>query len=414
MKTSPIGVALIKKFEGLRTTSYKDVGGVWTVGYGSTGPEIGPDLVITEKRASELLEQDIRTAEKGVLDALKVPVNQNEFDALVSFAFNVGVNAFKSSTLCKLLNDGATESTVAAEFSRWINVEGKPNEGLKKRRQAEKQLFLSKSRNVALAHSIVAQRDTWLKREPKQSSSLTAEQKLFVPAGAAHIWDEITIVPSEVDYKVYLTAQPDKPWWFYPDHWRIINDPKIQENDSENSAPVKDIVLDVPYFSQRDNKQDPMRTCFSSSCAMMLKYLRPNSIRTDDDYIKIVFKYGDTTEAYAQISALEDFGVESKFLQTGSWAQLDAQLEKGVPVPIGILHKGPVQAATGGGHWICVIGKTADGKSYIVHDPFGELDLVSGKYINTNGKSLRYSKKNLGPRWLVESPNSGWFIRAQP
>jgi hypothetical protein len=81
-------------------------------------------------------------------------------------------------------------------------------------------------------------------------------------------------------------------------------------------------------------------------------------------------------------------------------------------VPIGILHKGPVHSPKGNGHWIIVIGKTADGKGYVVNDPYGDLDLIRGEYVNTNGKQLVYSRKNLEPRWLVESPKSGWYIKA--
>ena len=412
MQISPNGIELIKSFEGLRLTSYPDQGGVFTVGYGSTGPDIGPNLTITKKQAEELLLKDIFIAERGVLAGLKTAVNQNEFDALVSFTFNIGVSAFRSSTLCKLLNNDAERSIVASEFTRWINVDGKPNEGLRRRRLAEKELFLTKTLNTALAHSIVAQRDTWLKREPKQATALAAEQKLFVPKGSAHIWDTITMVPGETHYKTELEAQPGKSWWFYPPHWKIINDPKADEVEQDEASKPGDLILNVPYFSQRDNQRDPMRTCFSSSCAMMLKYLKPDSITTDDQYINVVFKYGDTTEAYSQVCALDEFGVKSRFIQTASWAQLDTLLEQKIPVPIGILHKGGVNAPTGGGHWICVIGRTADRNYYIVNDPFGELDLVTGKYISSNGKALKYSKKNLGPRWLVESPNSGWMIRA--
>jgi len=145
---------------------------------------------------------------------------------------------------------------------------------------------------------------------------------------------------------------------------------------------------------------------------MLLKYLKPNSISSDDQYLKTVYKYGESEEASAQLAALKEYGVAATFQQNGSWAALDAQLAAGIPVPLGILHKGPVSAPTGNGHWITVIGRSADGNGYIVHDPFGDLDLVSGSYVSTNGKALTYSKKNLGPRWLVEGANSGWYIKA--
>jgi len=412
MRVSPEGAAFIKKFEGLRLSSYECQAGVWTVGYGTTGPDIGPDTKITKQEAEILFASDLMQFESGVRDFLKVTVNQNQFDALVSFAYNVGLSAFRNSTLLRLLNDRADTQIVAAEFLRWIYAGNKKaSEGLKIRREKEKQLFLTKPINSALAHSILAQRDTWLKRKPLDANSLAAEEKLFVPKGSAHIWQTITMVPGETHYRVQLEAQPDKPWWIYPPHWKIINDPKPSEQAAP-ATPATKLVLDVPYFSQRDNRRDPSRTCFSSSCAMLLKFLKPNSIKTDDDYVNTVFRKGDTVSANAQLAALSEYGIKADFKQNGSWADIDAQLALGIPVPIGILHRGPVQSPTGGGHWIIVIGRNADNTAYIVHDPYGDLDLINGGYISDDGDAKSYSRKNLGPRWLVESPKSGWFIKA--
>lgn len=409
MNISEAGLSLIKNFEGCVLIAYVDAVGVWTVGYGHTGPNVHRGLKITQSQADEILEQDVNRFELGVLNNVKVSLNQNEFDALVSFTFNVGINAFKGSTLLRLLNDGADRSIVAAEFLRWNKGDGKVLEGLTRRRQAEKALFLQKTRHPLLAHSILANRDTWLKRRPVQSSELAAEEKLFVPKGSAHEWDEISMFPGETHYKVSLSAQPAKEWWMFPAHFKIINDP--EEGEPAPSKP-KDIILNVPYYSQRDNQKDPLRTCFSSSCAMLLKTLKPNSIKSDDQYINTVYKHGDTTSPSAQIAALAEYGLSVSFKQDGSWKEVEDLLQRGIPVPIGILHKGPVSNPSGGGHWLTVIGITEDKNSLYVNDPFGDLDLIEGTYVSTNGAKLKYSKKNLGPRWLVESPTSGWYIKA--
>jgi hypothetical protein len=169
-------------------------------------------------------------------------------------------------------------------------------------------------------------------------------------------------------------------------------------------------VLNVPYYSQRDNYRDASRTCFSSSCAMLCKSLKPNSIKGDDDYIKYVFSIGDTTDAAIQVQTLKHFGVASRFATNGTFNLLDSQLSQGIPVPIGILHHGPASAPSGGGHWICVIGK--DGDSYVVNDPWGEIDHATGTYISTNGARLKYSKNLLKARWTVEGDGSGWCVVA--
>jgi len=87
-----------------------------------------------------------------------------------------------------------------------------------------------------------------------------------------------------------------------------------------------------------------------------------------------------------------------------------AQLDKQIPVPCGFLHHGPSSAPSGGGHWLTVIGYTDS--SVIVHDPFGEMNVVEGTYITHRGAQQAYSRKNWGPRWLVEGPKSGWAILA--
>ena len=265
---------------------------------------------------------------------------------------------------------------------------------------------MTQPKHPLLSHSILAKQDTWLKRKPVDASELKAEEKLFVPKGSAWQWDEIRVYPGESHQRVFLTPKPEQEWWFFPAHWKLIND------SEPAGSSTSEIKLNVPYYSQRDNYRDALRTCFSSSCAMLLSALKPGSIKGDDDYLKTVFKYGDTTEASVQLKALSEYGVDASFKQNGSWDSLEAQLKKGIPIPIGILHKGPVSAPTGGGHWLVVIGMTADKKSVIVNDPFGDLDLVGGTYSAKSGAGLIYSKKNLGPRWLVEGESSGWFISA--
>lgn len=173
--------------------------------------------------------------------------------------------------------------------------------------------------------------------------------------------------------------------------------------------------LQVRYFSQRDSATDhALRMCFSSSCAMLLETLRPGTLQGpngDDAYLGRVLRYGDTTDATSQIKALQSFGIEASLVRNASWQTIQQQIDRGIPVPLGILHKGPVSAPTGGGHWICAIGY--DDYAVTVHDPFGDLDLVAGRYINNWGARLRYSRQNLGPRWMVEGPGSGWAILAK-
>ncbi len=175
--------------------------------------------------------------------------------------------------------------------------------------------------------------------------------------------------------------------------------------------------LRVPFYSQRDSQLDGQasRMCFSSSCAMLLAYLKPGSItgpNADDIYLQRVQQFGDSTDAQAQIKALASYGVTARFVQTADWQDLERQIARGVPVPCGFLHHGPSTAPTGGGHWLIVIGLTTT--AAIVNDPWGEMLVAQGTYTSSRGSGLAYSRKNWGPRWLVEGPRTGWAIIAEP
>ena len=144
-QVSQEGIALIKRFEGLETQSYRDVAGIWTIGYGHTGPEVGPGMRISEAQAEDLLQRDLQRFEDGVAEAVTVPITQSQFDALVSLSYNIGVGAFRRSTALKRLNKGDFEG--AADAITWwnkatINGRKQPVLGLTRRRAAEAALFL--------------------------------------------------------------------------------------------------------------------------------------------------------------------------------------------------------------------------------------------------------------------------------
>jgi lysozyme len=139
---SSTGEDLIKSFEELKLVSYKDQRGRWTIGWGHTGPEIVGSMSCTESQAEYWFQRDTRAAVEGVEKSLQVNCNQNQFDALVSFTYNVGVGAEEHSTMLKLVN-ARDFAAAAAEFPKWDRVEGIENAGLKRRRLAEQVLFLS-------------------------------------------------------------------------------------------------------------------------------------------------------------------------------------------------------------------------------------------------------------------------------
>ena len=134
--------ALIEKFEGLRLTAYQDMVGVWTIGYGHTGPDVKAGLTITQQQAEQLLINDLARFNNGVNALVTVKINQNQFDALISFSYNLGLGSLQQSTLLRLLNAGNFQAA-ADQFPRWDRAGGKEVAGLLARRNAERALFLT-------------------------------------------------------------------------------------------------------------------------------------------------------------------------------------------------------------------------------------------------------------------------------
>ena len=346
MRTSDHGIEIIKAHEGLRLMAYPDPGTggePWTIGYGHTG-NVRPGIAISEEQAEDLLREDLMKFEAAVEELLPIELSQSEFDALVSFAFNVGSYALQTSTLRKRLLAGEPRCQVyQEELKRWNKGGSGVMPGLVRRRQEEADLaclgYLS---------------------EPVQEPAEPAE-------------DPKTIV--------------------FP--------------------------LDVPYYTQLDSEVwgQAERSCFSSAMAMALEYVDPEGIDGDDDwYLREVLKRGDTVSSAVQVETARALGYDVEFHMDGTEQDLLDQLDRGVPIPIGILHKGHVDKPTGGGHWICLIGY--DEKYFYVHDPMGDLDLIGGGYPwsgQGKGAGLRYTRKNTMKRWLIDSSGAdGWWSKINP
>lgn len=138
---SQAGLDLIKRSEGQRLVAYMDSAGVWTIGYGST-IDVAPGMKITAGQAEERLKKDVQDAAKCVNECVTVPLTQGEFDALVSFTFNLGCGSLKKSTLLRLLNEGDKDAA-GYEFRKWNKAGGQVLAGLSRRRYEEAKMFES-------------------------------------------------------------------------------------------------------------------------------------------------------------------------------------------------------------------------------------------------------------------------------
>jgi lysozyme len=139
MKISNKGIDLIKHFEGCETTAYKCPAGVWTIGYGHIkGVQEGD--VITEQQAHDMLVEELNEYENYINSSVTSALNQDQFDAMVSWVYNLGNGNLNTSTLLKVLNNGDYDA-VPAQIMRWNKAGGKVLEGLTRRRKAEADLF---------------------------------------------------------------------------------------------------------------------------------------------------------------------------------------------------------------------------------------------------------------------------------
>lgn len=326
---------IVSEYEGCRLTAYKCPAGVWTVGYGHTGPDVTEGLTITQQQADAWLTEDLQKFGAGVDRLLQgaALLGANQKAALVSFAFNIGLGALEDSTLRKRIAAGESYiAVVPQELPRWNKAGNTVLPGLVRRRHAEVELFMGRT------------------------------------------------------------------------------------NAKSNPLPV-------PWFAQLDSSTDQARRmCFSSSCAMLLAYLRPGVLtgaNGDDQYLRRVQQFGDTTSHIAQIRALASYGVNAEFTRRADFRLLERQIDAGIPVPCGYLHRGPLNAPAGGGHWLIVVGY--DATHLYVHDPLGEAALTSGTTLNKPARFARYSRDGFGRRWMVDetrgnaySPGNGWAIIAKP
>jgi hypothetical protein len=147
---------------------------------------------------------------------------------------------------------------------------------------------------------------------------------------------------------------------------------------------------------------------------MLLAFLKPSVLSRangDDQYLARVHQFGDTTDPAAQIKALASYGITARVSKQASFSTLEEQIAAGIPVPCGYLHRGPISRPGGGGHRLIVVGITPT--NLIVHDPFGEADLVNGTTVGGIARFCRYSRRNFARRWIVEREGTGWAVLTQ-
>jgi GH24 family phage-related lysozyme (muramidase) len=408
MPLTPEGWTLLKTWEGCRLSAYPDPasgGAPWTIGYGHTGAEVVEGLTITQEQAEAWLEQDVTEA-AGAVDRLLrgIALTPRQRDALISFCFNVGAGALERSTLRKRLLAGESAAVVIAEeLPRWCKGPRGPVEGLKRRRAAE------------VAHARIATAEPGVAAEIEPSAREASELIRLIDAVHHH-----RDLPHQLEaWQLLQRSLTAEQLSNFATAFRASKEEATANQPFATPVSPGLIQLPVPYLSQNDSAtSQASRMCFSSSCAMAAAFIKPGCLggsgQLDDQYLGLVQQHGDTTDASAQVAALQSLGLQARFRTNGSIDHLIAQLQRGIPSPVGWLHRGPVSSPSGGGHWSLVIGWDPAKRQFLMHDPNGEADLMNGGYVSTtigSGQAQRYSERNWGRRWMVEGAGSGWWIQ---
>ena len=414
MKISAAGLKLIKEFEGLRLTTYTCAAGVLTIGYGSTGPHATPGKTITEAEAEALLLKDLVRFETGVSELITKPLSQGQFDALVSFCFNLGCGALEESTLRRRLNAGEDPNVVfPQELPKWVKAGGQTLPGLVRRREAEVKLATSGGSAAPAApatvdiHCMVA---TLLKKKPVAGTELADNEKSAVEAGK--VYAGCKVLKEEAGHKLLELPGGAGQWWVYPSHWAYEGGaPKPAAAATAGGGRVENHrLVGFKHQDQKDNASDGWRECQSSSIAMCLMWMGIGNLTNDQQYVALVEKHGDTTERAPHFAAMKDLGyTKAKWHTTLTIAQCKAEIDAGRPVAVGSLHHGPVTAPSGGGHFVVLTGYTDS--AWVVQDPYGSQNLTSGGWASQAmgaGKDQLYSFKNFNPRIFVEGDGSCW------
>lgn len=184
------------------------------------------------------------------------------------------------------------------------------------------------------------------------------------------------------------------------------------------------VYWDAPYYRQWDSEVEVngenqgRRMCNASTHAMMLEYYLPGTLtktprQPDDLFLRRVFAQyngtGDTTDTTAQVKALASYGLLVSFSTKATWEQLLERLKDG-PCGAGLLHHGPSNRPTGGGHWMLVVGWDPDSQEVVCHDPNGRMDIINGGYSDyQSGPAVRYQRTHWVRRWAVEGGGSGYM-----
>jgi len=364
------------------------------------------DLIKTFEGAN-LTNKVVDNLEKSVAELIDAPLNQNQFDALVSFASNMGLSVLKDSQLLFRINKLEDPCEVAREeLHKWNKDGNRVFQGLSRRRSAELDLFCCKPPEYKWGWVTITSRcHTYLKKQPKSHSELSQDE-------LAKVIISRTIKRCRVlerrDGHTYLELGFGLgDWWIVDRHWKGLR----TEIEIMPYAKDKDLfyLRNFPYLYQGPNDAADWRNSQACCIAMCLKYIDVPVINSVNDYLNVVNKHGSVVSKYVHKAAMNDLGYNATFNSSADSTDLKNSIERGLPVAVSLVSKRHVSSPVGGTHFVVVTGYSD--KGWLVQDPFGKLDLVNGGWDDRGadaGRNAIYDFENFERRFCVTGGATGW------
>lgn len=400
MKINQLGIELIKEFEGLHekcgvrneeqlVKAYYCPSKVLTIGHGTTGSRVKPDLVISKSTAEAWLKEDLEYFENAVKRLVKVKLNENQFSALVSFAYNCGEGALSSSTALKRLNKGDYEGCVEA-LQWWNKGTFGVLEGLIRRRKSEGELFNKPIKTASGTLKILHK--TPLKPFPESLEGLI-KQGITVKTLDPGEYQVTDLRKEGNHFKALL--ENGLSGYIYTGHCDFF--PK-----GSNPGEVN---LKVPFFSQLDNKFKPHSSCLATCVSMVCAFFgeKPSSpnLQMEDEFYLWLQKNNMNRFVHDNMTKVfQACGYKNRFKIDATWDEVEEHLRKGNPV----IYSGTL---THSGHIIVIRGFNESKKVWYVNDPYGEY-FSYGYNTNLTGENLEYSYGLLARKSMTGSRTTTW------
>ena len=353
-----------------------------------------------------LSSEVVSSLEKKITALVTAPINQNQFDALFSFASNMGVDILSKSKLLQRINALEDPSKVAEEeLHKWNKEGSRVFQGLSRRRTAELELFCHKPSEFKWGWVYITSKcHTSLKKRPLPDNNLSLDE--IAKVNSKRTIRRCRVIERANGYTYLELGFGLGKWWVRDKHWDGL---KTEVNIKPYACKENLIYLrDFPYLHRPEEESVGWGISQCCAIAMCLKYLDAPTINCVNDYINIVNKYGRLNYRGNHIKAMKDLGFCATFNHVTAPEDIKDNLKLGLPV-IGVIAGRSIRQVGGMAYSVVITGY--DDKNWLVQDPFGKFNLIVGRYEDRGadaGRNILYNAELFNKRLSVGGGIDGW------